>query len=149
MPRKSRQHVVRRRPSRSDPIRRSTRDGRTALRHNRLWRVRRRVRVRDDAARRRERQTRRMREALFRSIMRQEMAWFQTNDSGQLATRLTEYFIIYPPRDVIYLLLVISIRSVVALGIRLEFFSCGRLCSSADSPSVLYPNGVCRSSSWD
>ena len=37
-----------------------------------------------------ERQTRRMREALFRSIMRQEMAWFQTNDSGQLATRLTE-----------------------------------------------------------
>ena len=44
---------MRRRPSRSDPIRRSTRDGRTALRHNRLRRVRRRVRVRDDAARRR------------------------------------------------------------------------------------------------
>ncbi|XP_065836632.1 ATP-dependent translocase ABCB1-like isoform X2 [Oscarella lobularis] len=37
-----------------------------------------------------ERQTRRMREALFRAIMRQEMAWFQTNDTGQLATRLAD-----------------------------------------------------------
>ena len=37
-----------------------------------------------------ERQTRRMREAFFRSIMRQEMAWFDTNDSGELATRMAE-----------------------------------------------------------
>eukprot|EP00118_Oscarella_pearsei_P018352 m.187919 g.187919 ORF g.187919 m.187919 type:complete len:679 (+) comp39371_c1_seq11:47-2083(+) len=35
-----------------------------------------------------ERQTRRMRESLFRAIMRQEMAWFETNDAGQLATRM-------------------------------------------------------------
>ena len=37
-----------------------------------------------------ERQTRRMRERFFRSIMRQEIGWFDTNDTGELATRLTE-----------------------------------------------------------
>jgi ABC-type multidrug transport system fused ATPase/permease subunit len=37
-----------------------------------------------------ERQTRRMREQFFRSIMRQEIGWFDTNDSGELATRLAD-----------------------------------------------------------
>ncbi|XP_062514381.1 ATP-dependent translocase ABCB1-like [Corticium candelabrum] len=37
-----------------------------------------------------ERQTRRMRERFFRSIMRQEIGWFDTNDTGELATRLTD-----------------------------------------------------------
>ena len=37
-----------------------------------------------------ERQTRRMREHFFRSIMQQEIGWFDTNDSGELATRLVE-----------------------------------------------------------
>ena len=43
-----------------------------------------------------ERQTRRMREAFFRAIMRQEIGWFDTSDPGELATRLTEYgFLFY------------------------------------------------------
>ena len=37
-----------------------------------------------------ERQTRRMRENFFCSIMRQEMAWFDTSDPGELGTRMTE-----------------------------------------------------------
>jgi ATP-binding cassette subfamily B (MDR/TAP) protein 1 len=37
-----------------------------------------------------ERQTRRMREEFFHSIMRQEIGWFDTSDPGELATRMTE-----------------------------------------------------------
>ncbi|CAF4068150.1 unnamed protein product, partial [Rotaria sordida] len=37
-----------------------------------------------------ERQTRRLRETLFRSILNKEIAYFDTNQTGQLSTRLTE-----------------------------------------------------------
>ena len=37
-----------------------------------------------------ERQVHKMRKAYFRSILHQEMAWFDTNDSGELNTRLSE-----------------------------------------------------------
>ncbi|CAF3611782.1 unnamed protein product [Rotaria sp. Silwood2] len=37
-----------------------------------------------------ERQTRRLREALFRSILHKETSYFDTNKTGQLNTRLTE-----------------------------------------------------------
>jgi len=37
-----------------------------------------------------ERQTRRLREALFRSILNKEIAYFDINKTGQLSTRLTE-----------------------------------------------------------
>lgn len=38
-----------------------------------------------------ERQTHKIRQAFFRSILRQEMGWFDTNDAGELNTRLSEY----------------------------------------------------------
>ena len=38
-----------------------------------------------------ERQTRRMREEFFHSILRQEIGWFDTSDPGELATRMTEW----------------------------------------------------------
>ena len=38
-----------------------------------------------------ERQVHRMRLAYFKAILRQDMAWFDTNDSGELNTRLAEY----------------------------------------------------------
>lgn len=38
-----------------------------------------------------ERQVHEIRKAYFRSILRQEMAWFDTNDSGELNSRLSEY----------------------------------------------------------
>jgi ABC-type multidrug transport system fused ATPase/permease subunit len=37
-----------------------------------------------------ERQTRRLRETLFRSILNKEIAYFDINKTGQLSTRLTE-----------------------------------------------------------
>jgi ABC-type multidrug transport system fused ATPase/permease subunit len=37
-----------------------------------------------------ERQTRRLREALFRSIISKEIAYFDVNKTGQLSTRMTE-----------------------------------------------------------
>jgi ABC-type multidrug transport system fused ATPase/permease subunit len=37
-----------------------------------------------------ERQTRRMRDTFFHSVMRQEMRWFDTTDAGELAAHLTE-----------------------------------------------------------
>jgi ABC-type multidrug transport system fused ATPase/permease subunit len=37
-----------------------------------------------------ERQTRRLREVLFRSILNKEIAYFDINKTGQLSTRLTE-----------------------------------------------------------
>ena len=37
-----------------------------------------------------ERQVHAMRKAFFRSILRQEMAWFDMNDSGELNSRLSE-----------------------------------------------------------
>ena len=37
-----------------------------------------------------ERQTRRLREALFRSILDKEISYFDTNEIGQLNTKLTE-----------------------------------------------------------
>eukprot|EP00118_Oscarella_pearsei_P021466 m.241042 g.241042 ORF g.241042 m.241042 type:complete len:1331 (+) comp40199_c0_seq19:2286-6278(+) len=37
-----------------------------------------------------QRQTRRMREAFFRAIMRQEIGWFDTSDTGELATRMAD-----------------------------------------------------------
>ncbi len=42
-----------------------------------------------------ERQVHTMRKAFFKSILRQEMAWFDMNDSGELNTRLSEYVILY------------------------------------------------------
>ena len=42
-----------------------------------------------------ERQVHAMRKAFFKSILRQEMAWFDMNDSGELNTRLSEYVILY------------------------------------------------------
>ena len=36
------------------------------------------------------RQCHRIRISFFRSILRQEIGWFDTNDSGELSTRLTE-----------------------------------------------------------
>lgn len=41
-----------------------------------------------------ERQTRRIRKELFRAILRQEMSWFDTYKSGELANRLTELVIL-------------------------------------------------------
>ena len=38
-----------------------------------------------------ERQVHAMRKAFFRSILCQEMAWFDINDSGKLNSRLSEY----------------------------------------------------------
>jgi ABC-type multidrug transport system fused ATPase/permease subunit len=38
-----------------------------------------------------ERQVHTIRKAFFRSILRQEMAWFDTNDAGELNNRLSEY----------------------------------------------------------
>lgn len=38
-----------------------------------------------------ERQVHKMRLAYFKAILRQDMAWFDTNDSGELNTRLSEY----------------------------------------------------------
>lgn len=40
-----------------------------------------------------ERQVHSIRKAFFKSILRQEMAWFDTNDSGELNSRLSEYVI--------------------------------------------------------
>ena len=37
-----------------------------------------------------ERQTRRMRDRFFHSVMKQEMQWFDTTDPGELAACLTE-----------------------------------------------------------
>ena len=37
-----------------------------------------------------ERQVHSIRKAFFKSILRQEMAWFDTNDAGELNTRLSE-----------------------------------------------------------
>ena len=37
-----------------------------------------------------ERQTRRIRETFFRSILNKEIAYFDTNKTGQLSTRLTD-----------------------------------------------------------
>ena len=37
-----------------------------------------------------ERQTRRLREALFRSIVNKEIAYFDVNKTGQLNTRMTD-----------------------------------------------------------
>ena len=37
-----------------------------------------------------ERQIFKMRRAFFKSILRQDMSWFDTNPSGELTTRLTE-----------------------------------------------------------
>ncbi len=37
-----------------------------------------------------ERQTRRMREECFRSVLRQEIGWFDTTRTGELATKMTE-----------------------------------------------------------
>lgn len=42
-----------------------------------------------------ERQVHAIRKAFFKSILRQEMAWFDMNDSGELNTRLSEYVISY------------------------------------------------------
>ena len=41
-----------------------------------------------------ERQVHAIRKAFFKSILRQEMAWFDTNDSGEQNTRLSEYVIL-------------------------------------------------------
>lgn len=38
-----------------------------------------------------ERQVHEMRKAFFKSILCQEMSWFDTNDGGELNTRLSEY----------------------------------------------------------
>ena len=38
-----------------------------------------------------ERQVHKMRLAMFRNIIHQEIAWFDTHPSGELGTRLTEY----------------------------------------------------------
>jgi ABC-type multidrug transport system fused ATPase/permease subunit len=38
-----------------------------------------------------ERQVHTIRKAFFKSILRQEMAWFDTNDAGELNSRLSEY----------------------------------------------------------
>ena len=38
-----------------------------------------------------ERQVHSIRKAFFKSILRQDMAWFDTNDAGELNTRLSEY----------------------------------------------------------
>jgi ABC-type multidrug transport system fused ATPase/permease subunit len=37
-----------------------------------------------------EKQTRKIRKLLFRSILRQEIGWFDVYKSGELTTRLTE-----------------------------------------------------------
>ena len=37
-----------------------------------------------------ERQTRAMRQAFFRSVLKQDIGWFDTSDPGQLNSRLTE-----------------------------------------------------------
>ena len=42
-----------------------------------------------------ERQVHSIRKAFFKSILRQEMAWFDTNDAGELNSRLSEYVFIY------------------------------------------------------
>ena len=44
-----------------------------------------------------ERQVHKMRKAYFRSILHQEMAWFDTNDSGELNSRLSEYVLTSSP----------------------------------------------------
>ena len=48
-----------------------------------------------------ERQVHSMRKAFFKSILRQEMAWFDTNDAGELNSRLSEYVVMffYLPRE--------------------------------------------------
>jgi len=38
-----------------------------------------------------ERQTHRIRKQFFRAILRQEIAWFDVHQSGELTTRLAEY----------------------------------------------------------
>ena len=38
-----------------------------------------------------ERQVHKMRMAMFRNIINQEIGWFDTHSSGELGTRLTEY----------------------------------------------------------
>ena len=42
-----------------------------------------------------ERQVHSIRKAFFKSILRQEMAWFDTNDAGELNTRLSEYVLMF------------------------------------------------------
>lgn len=37
------------------------------------------------------RQVKRLRKKFFHSIMKQEIGWFDVNETGQLNTRLTEY----------------------------------------------------------
>ena len=46
-----------------------------------------------------------MRKAFFKSILRQEMAWFDMNDSGELNTRLSEYVILYTFTHSLYLVM--------------------------------------------
>ena len=41
-----------------------------------------------------ERQIHKMRMAMFRNIIHQEIGWFDTHSSGELGTRLTEYVIL-------------------------------------------------------
>ena len=38
-----------------------------------------------------ERQVHKMRQVLFKSILRQDMSWFDTSDRGELNIRLSEY----------------------------------------------------------
>ena len=42
-----------------------------------------------------ERQVHKLRKVYFRSILRQEMGWFDTFDSGELNTRLSEYVYLF------------------------------------------------------
>lgn len=39
------------------------------------------------------RQVKRLRKKFFHSIMKQEIGWFDVNETGQLNTRLTEYVV--------------------------------------------------------
>ena len=47
----------------------------------------------------RERQTKRIREEYVRSILRQDMTWFNTHQAGELATRLSAYEFILTNTD--------------------------------------------------